>query len=364
MSEMKKNNFSFRPLIMFFGVTAFAVFGASGLFLTGAQQNQNVQRPRQTTATPPTTPLPRVTPPPSPSPTEEEVITVDNDNVILSVRVVDRNGRIVADVKPEEFKVFEDGVQQQIEDVSKADVPVNYGMVVDNSGSLRFQLEKIIEAGKILVAANKPEDASFVVRFVSSDKIEILQDFTKNKNDLNEALDNMFPDTGQTAIIDAVMLAAENAGKYEKNKRTEDKSRRALILITDGEDRDSYYKEEDLFKMLREADVQIYPIGFVSELTKEGGLIKDSPQKKAIKFLERLARETGGKPYFPKTLDEMPDIARAINAELRTQYSIAYAPSNDKRDGTFRTIKVQITDDPKRGRRIPVTKNGRTAPKN
>ena len=120
---------------------------------------------------------------------------------------------------------------------------------------------------------------------------------------------------------------------------------------------------EDLFRTLREADVQIYPIGFVNELSKDEGFIKKSPRDKAIKLLERLAQETGGKAYFPQSLDELPTIANAINNELRTQYSIAYAPTNDKRDGSFRAIKVMIADDAKRGKRIPVTKNGRTAPK-
>lgn len=372
-----KKFFDFRLVGIFLAVMMFAAFGTSA-FLTHAQQSQqnsNTQRPRQAaqqqTPTPRTSPKPTLAPSagsatasPTPPVEDDEPLRIESDNVILSVRVVDRNGRIVADVRPDEFKVFEDGVAQPIESVSKEDVPINYGLVVDNSGSLRNQIEKVIEASKIIIGANKPQDEAFVVRFISSDKIDILQDFTSNKQALNDAIENMIPEGGQTAVIDAVMLATERAAEYEKGKRFEDKTRRALILITDGEERDSYYKIEDLFRTLREADVQIYTIGFVNELSKDEGFIKKSPRDKAIKLLERMAQETGGKAYFPQSLDELPTIANAINNELRTQYSIAYAPTNDKRDGSFRAIKVTIADDAKRGKRIPVTKNGRTAPKN
>lgn len=354
----------------------FAAFGAT-LFTTGAQQsnsqNQNgQQRPRQATAqpTPPVqtnAPAARTSPATQPTPPEveedNETITVESDLVNLSVRVVDRNGRIVSDVQPKEFKVFENNVEQKIEFVSKEDVPINYGLVVDNSGSLRPQIEKVIEASKTLIDANTPDDAAFVIRFVSSDKIELLQDFTKNKVELNEALESMFPEGGQTAIRDAVMLAAEKAAEYEKGKRLEEKTRRAIVLVTDGDDRQSVYEDEQLFRYLREADVQIYPIGFVNDLSDERGLIKKSDRGKAIKFLERLAQETGGKAYFPQSNAELPDIARAINSELRTQYSIGYTPLNTARDGSFRPVKVTIADDTKRGKRIPVTKPGYTRPK-
>jgi Ca-activated chloride channel family protein len=350
----------------------FAAFGAVHFFAVGAQQRnpaqqQQQQRPRTAAAVTPTPPPTTIKPKPSVSPSpndEDEPIVIQTDNVILNVRVVDRNGRIVNDVKPNEFKVFEDGIEQRIESISKEEVPVNYGLVVDNSGSIRTQLEKVIEASHTMIAANKPDDASFVIRFTSSDKIEILQDFTKNKQDLNDAIDNMFPEPGQTAILDAVMLGAERASQYEKEKRREDKSRRALVLITDGEDRDSYYKEEEVFRNLRESDVQIYVIGFVNELPKDdGGFIKKSSRDKAIKLLNRLAEETGGKAYYPNSVSELPDIARQISNELRTQYIISYAPTNTAKDGKFHSIKVTITEDTKRGHRIAVTRTGRTAPK-
>jgi len=307
------------------------------------------------------------TPTPSPSPTpkkileEEGVIRIDTELVNINVRVIDRNSRPIGGIRQNEFTVTEDGVPQKIEYFSQSEVPTNYSLVLDNSGSLRRQLDKVIEAGKILVNTNKPEDETLIIRFVSRDKISIEQDFTSKKEYLNDALDNLYIDGGQTAIRDAVYLAADKVTNYEKAKNSDDRKRRAMILVTDGEDRDSYYTEPQLFEMLKESDVQIYVIGFVSDLDKESGFIRKSEQSRAKTFLERLASETGGKAYFPSGIDQLPGIARDIASEMRTQYSIGYIPSNEKEDGTYRHIKVTVADGPGAQKRIALTKAGRTA---
>ncbi len=200
-----------------------------------------------------------------------------------------------------------------------------------------------------------------IIRFVSRDKITIEQNFTSNKTDLNDSLDNLFIEGGQTAIIDAVYLASEKVSEYEKSRGKDDRKRRALIVVSDGEDRDSYYTEAQLFEMLRETDVQIYTIGFVNELSKDAGFISKSPQGKAKSLLERMATETGGKSYFPNNTAELAQIAREIASELRMQYSIGYIPSNDKKDGTYRNIKVMVDDGPNKQKRIAITKAGRIA---
>jgi Ca-activated chloride channel family protein len=195
---------------------------------------------------------------------------------------------------------------------------------------------------------------------VSSDKIEILQDFTPNKADLNDALDNMYIEGGQTAIIDAIYLAADKVTDYEKVSNKVDRKRRALILVSDGEDVSSYYSQQQLFDLLRETDVQIYVVGFVKDLSSDKGFITKSKQGKAKAFLEKLASETGGKAYFPNSVGELAGYAREIASELRTQYSIGYLPSNDREDGTFRNIKVQVNDGPNAQKRIALTRAGRT----
>lgn len=307
---------------------------------------------------------------PSPSPTaspakpkdDDEPIKIDTELVNIDVRVVDRNGRPVGNLSQADFKILENNEPQQIEFFSKSEIPTNYSLVVDNSGSLRQQLDKVIEASKIIVNTNKPDDETSVIRFVSRDKITIDQDFTANKNDLFDALDNLYIEGGQTAIRDAVYLATQRLTDYEKSNSFDDRKRRALILVSDGEDRDSYYSEAQLYELLREANIQIYVIGFVGDLDKDTGFIKKSPQAKAKSFLERLASETGGKSYFPDTLTELPNIAKDISNELRSQYSIGYLPSK-KEDGTYRNIKVVISDGPSKEKRIAITRSGRNAAK-
>jgi Ca-activated chloride channel family protein len=261
-----------------------------------------------------------------------------------------------------DFKVYENNVLQPIDSFTKAEVPTNYALVIDNSGSLRSQLEKVIEASKILVGTNKPDDETAVIRFVSSDKIEITQDFTNIRTEIEDALENLYIEGGQTAIIDAVYLAAEKVDEYEKSRDKQDKKRRALILVSDGEDRDSYYNEQQLFSLLREADVQIYVVGFTGELDKEGGLITKSPKAKAEGLLRRLADETGGKAYFPNSVNQLNGIARDIASELRTQYLISYYPTDPKKDGSYRSIKVTVADGPNKQKRIAITRSGRTVP--
>ena len=109
---------------------------------------------------------------------------------------------------------------------------------------------------------------------------------------------------------------------------------------------------------MRETDVQIYVIGFVNELNKEGGFISKSPQGKAKAFLQRLATETGGKVYFPNNLNELNIIANDIASELRTQYSIGYLPSEESLTKNYRNIKVVVSDGPKNEKRIAITRSG------
>jgi VWFA-related protein len=219
----------------------FSVFTLTAAFYNfstaEAQTNQTTNRARQIaspTASPQTIPAPTIIPKTTTLPTPEEepeVIKIDTELVNLNVRVVDRNNRSIGTLRQEDFKIYEDNVLQPIEFFTKSEVPTNYSLVIDNSGSLRPQLEKVIEAGKIIVGTNRPGDETSIIRFVSSENIEILQNFTPDKTLLNEALDNLFVEGGQTAIIDAVYLAAESITNYEKSRDPNDRKRRALILV-------------------------------------------------------------------------------------------------------------------------------------
>ena len=369
------------------------ITAALSTLIAGAQQSNNQQpvdsRPRQTataTATPTPTPVPQTgpgrriapqlgapppppilkpKPTPTPDPTTAEIsegerLTINTELVTLHVRVIDRNNHPINNVQKEEFRILEDGVPQPIFSFTREEVPVMYGLAVDTSGSLRPAFEQVINASKAIINSNKRGDETFLERFISSDKIETIQDFTANKDALMDGLDTLYIEGGQTAVIDGVYLAAEHVAEYKKSG-DDDRRRRALIVVTDGEDRASYYPEAQLFQRLREEDVQIFVIGFVSELEAEKGLIRKSPRDKAVNLLNRLASETGGRAFFPQSISELPEIANEIVRDLRTQYVVSYDPTNKAHDGTYRAIKVTVSDAPGQGKRIALTRSGRTA---
>ena len=345
------------------------------------------QNPPKTFATP--TPIPigtpiiiivpspkkTISPKPKPNPTtkvttsasaieDDEVLRVETEEISLNVRVVNDGNRPVNNLKESDFKVYEDNVLQPITFFTTAEIPIVNALVIDNSRSLRSQLGEVIVAGKIIVAANRPKDESTIVRFVSKDKIEVVQDFTSNKGSLDNALNNLYVEGGQTAIIDAIYQTAKKVEQYQSSTKKEDVKLRSLILVSDGDDRDSSYNEQQLFELLREFHIQIYAIGFVNDLSNEPESGGKSRQQKARTFLTRLAEETGGKVYFPTAINELPTIAAEISGELRTQYLISYNPTNTGRGGTFRQIKVVVTEGENKEKRIAITRSGRNSPTN
>jgi len=312
-------------------------------------------------------PPPRLRPKPTPTPEEfnpndPNILRINTQLVTLNVRVIDRTNRPIDNVRKTDFHVYEDGVPQPVEFFSKEELPISYGLAVDTSLSLRNQLQSVIDAAKTIINSNKRGDETFIERFISSDKINVEKEFTANKDDLVETIDNLYLEGGQTAVIDGVYLAAEHVAEYKKGNDS-DRRRRALIVITDGEDRHSFYTEAQLFQRLREEDVQIYVIGFVNELDKEGGFIKKSPHDKAVALINKFAGDTGGRAFFPQSLSELPEIASAIIRDMRTQYVLAYNPTNTARDGSYRAVRVTVDDGPNRDKRIALTRAGYNAPR-
>lgn len=284
---------------------------------------------------------------------QEEVIRVGTDLVILDVTVVDQDNKPVMDLRQDQFQVFEDKVPQRIEFFSREQVPVSLVLTIDTSGSMRPKLDTVIKAATTLVKASRPEDEIAVIEF--KDQPELLEEFTTDINDVIDTLQGLVA-SGQTALLDAVYLSADYASKEAKNRR------KAVLVVTDGLDKNSYYKFNEVVDRLRELDVQIYLIGFTKDLSEEGGLFKRSEREKAEGLLNKLAAETGGKAFFPKELSEVAAIAEQISTDLRTQYSIGYYPTNSKRDGSFRSIKVQLVN--VGNRRLAVrTRSGYVAPK-
>lgn len=341
---------------------------------TPGQSSQPTPTPAQTgpgrriapqLGAPPPPPVLRPKPTPTPDPSSAEIsegerLTINTDLVTLNVRVIDRNNRPIANVGRDEFKVYEDGVPQPIFSFTQEEVPVVYGLAVDTSGSLRPQFNQVIDAAKSIINSNKRGDETFLERFISSDNIETIQDFTASKDALLDGLDNLYIEGGQTAVIDGVYLAAEHVAQYKKGTG-DDRRRRALIVVTDGEDRASYYTEAQLFQRLREEDVQIYVIGFVNDLESDRGFIRKSPREKAVNLINKMVSETGGRAFYPQSIAEIPQIANEIVRDMRTQYVISYDPTNKAHDGTYRAIKVVVAQPAAGDKRIALTRSGRTA---
>lgn len=275
---------------------------------------------------------------------------IETGMVVLHVRVTDSKGTPIADVPQDDFVITEDGVPQKITLFTKDSVPLTYGLVIDSSASLRTQYLNVIRAAETIVESNRPADETFLVRFISSDKIETTQETTSDKALLMKVLrDDFYLEHGQSAVIDAVYLSAEKLGKQTIEGASV--RRQALILITDGEERNSYYDSETLFKLLAATDVQIFTIG----LTKE---LKPGARDKAVKFLTRLGTYTGGQTFFPASPADIELISKQIIDVIRRQYVIGYMPTGIDARKDFHKIQVSITDNPNQEKRVAVTRIG------
>ncbi|QUV81767.1 VWA domain-containing protein [Chloracidobacterium sp. D] len=277
---------------------------------------------------------PKRPPKANPSATQDEVFTIDTSLVVLDVAVFDQDNRFVGDLRKENFRVYDEQVEQQIEYFSRDEAPVSLGFVVDTSGSMRPRRTKVIEAVKFLARAAKPGDEFFLVDF--KNRAELAEEFTPRPADIEDAVDNIVWGGG-TALLDAIQLSAEYADKEGKNRR------KAIVVFSDGDERDSYYDRKQMLKLLQEYQVQVYIVGFPDE-DDDGGLFGRSTRKRSIQLIQDIAKETGGRAFFPKTLDELPEIVRTINADLRTQYSIGFVPSQGLQGGGFRRVTVRAED--------------------
>ena len=281
---------------------------------------------------------------------DDDTLHLGTDLVLLDVTVVDPANKPAMDLKEGDFAVTEDKVPQKIEFFSREQVPVSLVFAIDTSGSMRPKLDTVVKASTNLVKESRPHDEMAIIEF--KDQPELLEEFTGDVNDVIDTLNGLVA-SRQTAMLDALYLAADYASKEGKNRR------KAVLVVTDGLDNDSYYKFNEVVSHLREIEVQVYLIGFINDLDKDSGLFKKSPKEKAESLLTKLAEETGGKAFYPRELSEVHAIAEQISTDLRTQYSIGYYPTNSKKDGSFRAVKVQVNSGARR--LIARTRNGYVA---
>lgn len=259
---------------------------------------------------------------------------VDTEEVLLDVTVIDSSSnQPVFDLKKDDFTVFEDKVKQEIVSVRREEVPVSFGLVIDTSGSMRSRLPQVVESGLQLVKQMREQDEAFIAPFKAEP--ELVQDFTSDRRDLEDALNELYS-SGGTALLDAIVATSDYAQQKAKQRR------KALIIISDGLEKNSGVKEKEVIEAIKENEVQLYLVGFIDEDADGGGLFRKSDAKRARELLSRLAEDSGGRVFFPKEISEMPAIADQIAKDLRTQYIVSYAPSNSVKDGTFRAVKVNI----------------------
>ena len=261
-----------------------------------------------------------------------ESIKIPTEMVQLDVKVTDQNGRPVPGLTKDDFVVYEDKVSQNIESVSREEAPVSMGLVIDTSGSMRTKLYTVLGAARGLIKQMRPDDEAFLVQFKT--EAELLQEFTSDRRELEDALRKIYA-SGGTALLDAIIATADHA--HEKGKRR----RKALVVITDGVEKNSSAKEKQVMEAMKEDEVQVYLVGFIDE-EESGGFFGGSPAKKAKELLIRLAEDSGGRAFFPTDVSETPAIAAQIAKDLRAQYVISYYPHNDRRDGSYRTVRVVV----------------------
>ncbi len=265
---------------------------------------------------------------------QNEAIRIDTELVQLDLRVVDKRATPVFDLKKEDFTVYEDHVKQAIESVSSEEVPLSLGIAVDTSGSMRTRLQAIIGAAQGLIKEMRPKDEAFLVQFKT--EVKLIQDFTQDQKKLDDALGELYA-SGGTALLDAIIETSTHAQQKGHERR------KALIVISDGLEKNSSVKERAVLEAIKKNEVQVYLVGFIDDANSSSPASRWQ-SKKGKDMLENLAADSGGRAFFPKRADEMPAIAAQIGKDLRTQYVLSYYPSNERRDGTFRRVNVVVKE--------------------
>ena len=296
-------------------------------------------------------PIPNSAPPPpgqNPNAGKQgSSIKVDVSLVVLHTTVIDDRQRFADGLKPENFRVFEDKVEQKLSVFKREDVPVSMGLVIDNSGSMRDKRPRVNEAAITLVQASNPNDEAFVVNFNDDFYLDLDKDFTNSIPELKEALERI-DSRGSTAMRDAILGSLDHLKKASKDKKV-------LLVVTDGEDNASRNSLEKMIREVQKTDTVIYTIGLLGQENK-----KES--KRARKVLEQIAAASGGLAYFPENVDDVHSICEQVAHDIRNQYILAYYPTNTLRDGTFRSVAVTVVSPRGRGKLVARTRNGYYAP--
>jgi len=264
------------------------------------------------------------------------------DQVVLYAAVYDDTGELVSGLTSEDFLVLEDGTEVEITYFGQDDVPSTSGIVMDKSGSMRPKQDLAHRATKLFLSLSHPDNEHFLVMF--DDEVHLEEDFTRDPEDIRDMLDNTVVGGG-TALYDAIYLALDKA-------RNGAEAKKVVTVFTDGEDKDSYYRHEELLeKIARSNNVQLYVVALLDQsLSRDRGFfgVFKSQYDKVRATVDAISGQSGAKVYFPEELYDLNDIFRRIASELRNQYRIAYITPNPLTNGGWRTIDVRLKNPGKR----------------
>ncbi len=264
--------------------------------------------------------------------------------MFVKVSVTDPLNRYVTGLEKENFKVYEDKVEQTILHFSQQSAPISVGIIFDISGSMKDNnnIKKAKAAITRFLEAGNPEDQYFLITF--NHKTNLAQGFTDQSSSLASDVAFQKPG-GRTALYDAVYMGLDEVKEGRNEKK-------ALILITDGEDNSSRYSPSEVREFAKESDVQIYGIG------EEGKLGYGRSE------IQNIVGITGGRAFFPNNFNELDYYIDLVHAELRNQYVLGYVPTNKAHDGKWRRIRVKLDAPQGLPKLIVHAKEGYYAPKN
>jgi Ca-activated chloride channel homolog len=308
-----------------------------------------------------------------------EVLRVDTDLVSVEVAVTNKAGaRNTAGLRAEDFVIYEDGVRQKVSNFSTVNVPFNLVLVIDTSGSAREEIGLMRKAARRFLDELRPQDRVALIEF--SDKITLLEELTADRARIEKALDQLQPGRG-TSFYDALQQTLDEVLRKVSG-------RKAVITLTDGVDSYGFTAYSDLLPLAEQANTSLYFVEVDTEAKTEAGMMRDCHDEKRFQFSEKqlkkylqeyaegadvaqyedhcrlsrierlqinrrlyesarrelreMAEKTGGRVYPVKQLQQLEPAYAQIAADLRTQYSLGYYPTNEKRDGKWRTLRVEV----------------------
>lgn len=256
-------------------------------------------------------------------------IRVDSSLVLVPAEVTNFMGAPITGLQKEDFRLFEDGVEQPIAKFSMEDAPVSIGLLFDISGSMRNKIKKAAEAAQAFFQTANPQDEFFLVEF--SDRPKLTVPFTTDPDEVYDRIAHARP-FGRTSLLDAIHMAMVEM-KHARNLR------KALVIVSDGGDNRSRHTEREIKNAMLESDLQVYAMGIFDPDDAKHSI----EEKKGPELLQELADETGGREYPVTRLEDLPSISARIGNQLRNQYLLGYYPANPERDGKYRNIRLRVT---------------------